>query len=189
MAHDRVTAGERWLAPMLRDARLATRRLFRTPVFVAATVLTLTVGLGLFGVVYTVVEKILLEPMPYRSPGDLYYVWRDYGEESSRRRAALPGSDVLELQRAGGVIENAVALQAFLGGVFAWNAEEDPIEISTIVTAPGLFEMLGVQAARIVASSCSTTSTLLSPSRSRRRAPISFRESRAWSPIVGSSST
>ena len=145
MARDRVTAAERWLGPLLRDASLVARRLFRAPVFVAVTALTLTLGLGLFAVVYTVVEKILLEPMPYRDPGDLYYVWRDYGETLNRRRAPLPGTDVLELQQAGGVIEDVVALQAFLGGVFSWNADEDPIEISTIVTAPGLFEMLGVQ--------------------------------------------
>src|SRR5262245_42450874 len=145
MARDRITAAERWLGPLLRDASLVARRLFRAPVFAAVTALTLTVGLGLFGVVYTVVEKILLEPLPYRDPGDLYYVWRDYGATQDRRRAALPGADVLDLQKAGGVIENAVALQAFLGGVFAWNADEDPIEISTIVTGPGLFEMLGVQ--------------------------------------------
>src|SRR5688572_27663468 len=141
MARDRVTAAERWLGAPLRDASLGVRRLLRAPVFVGVTALTLTVGLGLFAVVYTVVEKILLEPMPYRSPGDLYYVWRDYGEALNRRRAALPGTDVLELQKAGGVIESPVALQAFLGGVFAWNTDEDPIEISTIVTAPGLFEM------------------------------------------------
>ena len=102
MARDRVTAAERWLGPLLRDASLATRRLFRAPVFVAVTALTLTLGLGLFAVVYTVVEKILLEPMPYRDPGDLYYVWRDYGEALNRRRAPLPGTDVLELQKAGG---------------------------------------------------------------------------------------
>lgn len=147
MARDRVTAAESWLGPLLRDASLATRRLCRAPLFVAVTALTLTLGLGLFAVVYTVVEKILLEPLPYRDPGDLYYVWRDYGETLNRRRAPLPGTDVLELQQAGGVIEDVVALQAFLGGVFSWNADEDPIEISTIVTAPGLFEMLGVQPA------------------------------------------
>jgi putative ABC transport system permease protein len=147
MARDHVTAMERGLGPLLRDARLVTRRLVRAPVFVAVTALTLTLGLGLFAVVYTVVEKILLEPMPYRDAGDLYYVWRDYGEALNRRRAPLPGTDILELQRAGGVIETAVALQAFLGGVFSWKAEEDPIEISTVVTGPGLFEMLGVEAA------------------------------------------
>jgi putative ABC transport system permease protein len=147
MATNRATAVERGFWVLLRDASLVARRLCRAPVFVAVTALTLTVGLGLFAVVYTVVEKVLLEPMPYRSPDDLYYVWRDYGEQLNRRRAALPGTDVLQLQKAGGAIESVVALQAFLGGVFAWDAGEDPIEISTIVTAPGLFEMLGVEPA------------------------------------------
>ncbi|HEX7238485.1 MAG TPA: ABC transporter permease [Gammaproteobacteria bacterium] len=147
LSRDRVTGVQRWFGPLIRDAALVSRRLLRTPAFAAAAVLTLTIGLGMFGVVYTVVEKILLEPLPYRNPGDLYYVWRDYGATQDRRRAALPGTDVLELQRAGGVIESAVALQAFLGGVFSWRMDEDPIEISTIVTAPGLFETLGVQPA------------------------------------------
>ena len=60
---------------------------------------TLTIGLGLFAVVYTAVQKILIDPMPYRNPGDLYYVWRDYrnfepfaisasGSRRNRRRGA-----------------------------------------------------------------------------------------------------
>ena len=48
-----------------RDAELATRRLLRAPAFVVAIVGTLTVGLGTFAVVYTVVHKILIERMPY----------------------------------------------------------------------------------------------------------------------------
>ena len=50
MARDRLTAAERWLGPLLRDASLATRRLVRAPVFVAVTAVTLTLGLGLFAV-------------------------------------------------------------------------------------------------------------------------------------------
>jgi putative ABC transport system permease protein len=127
-----------------RDAELVTRRLLRSPAFVAATVGTLTLGLGLFAVVYTAVDKILLEPMPYRNPDDLYFVWRDYGPIQDRNRGRLPGKDVVELQKAGGVIETAVALQPFLGGVLSFREGTDPIEISTMVTSPGLFEVLGV---------------------------------------------
>jgi putative ABC transport system permease protein len=101
----------------------------------------------MFAVVYTVVEKVLLAPMPYRNPNDLYFVWRDYGPIQERKRGPLPGGDIVELQKAGGVIEGAVALQAFLGGVFSWNEAEDPMEVSVIVTSPGLFEMLGVEPA------------------------------------------
>ena len=41
-----------------RDAEYATRRLMRAPATVAAIVATLTLGLGMFAVVYTVVHKI-----------------------------------------------------------------------------------------------------------------------------------
>jgi len=127
-----------------RDAELVTRRLLRSPAFVAATVGTLTLGLGMFAVVYTAVDRILIEPMSYRNPHDLYFVWRDYGPIQDRNRARLPGTDIVELQKAGGVIEGAVGLQPFLGGVFSLREGTDPIEISTMVTSPGLFELLGV---------------------------------------------
>jgi len=127
-----------------RDTALVARRLARAPVFALVAVATLTLGLGLFAVVYTAVEKILVAPMPYPNPGDLYYVWRDYGPVEDRKHGGLLGTDVAELQNAGGVIESAVALQPFLGGLFAAPGAADPMEASVIVTAPGLFEMLGV---------------------------------------------
>src|SRR5689334_23847099 len=58
-----------------RDAELATRRLLRAPAFTFAAVSTLGIGLGLFSVVYTVVQTVLIDPLPYKNSGDLYYVW------------------------------------------------------------------------------------------------------------------
>src|SRR5262249_58506549 len=55
-----------------RDLELVRRRIARSPVFAATTIGTLTIGLGMFAVVYTVVQKVLLNPMPYNNPGDLY---------------------------------------------------------------------------------------------------------------------
>jgi len=47
-----------------RDLELASRRLRQKPLFLVAVVGTLTVGLGTFAVVYTAVDKILIEPLP-----------------------------------------------------------------------------------------------------------------------------
>jgi len=135
-----------WVRHLLKfnqpDFRISARRLFRSPAFVTTTVGTLTLGLGLFAVVYTMFDKVLIEPMPYKDPDNLYFVWRELGP--TRNHVSLPGADILELQKAGGVIESAVALQPFLGGVFSLREGIDPIEISVTVTSPGLFEMLGV---------------------------------------------
>ena len=128
-----------------RDAELAMRRLRRAPGFVAAMIGTLTVGLGAFAIVFTVVQQILIAPMPYKDPDDLYFVWRDYGPLLDLKRGWLAGTDVTELQKSS-VVEYAAALGRQLT-TFAVREGADPIEISVMTTSPNLFDLLGVQPA------------------------------------------
>jgi len=127
-----------------RDAELATRRLLRAPALVLAVVGTLGVGLGLFAVVYTVVQKVLIEPLPYKDPDNLYFVWRDYRAYFDLGRGWLGGTDVAELQKTGGVVEDAAGMLRQLT-TFAAREGGDATEISVIVTSPNLFDLLGVQ--------------------------------------------
>lgn len=127
-----------------RDAELATRRLLRAPALVLAVVGTLGLGLGLFAVVYTVVHKVLIESLPYKDADNLYFVWRDYRAYFDLGRGWLGGTDVAELQKTGGVIEDAAGLLRQLT-TFAAREGADATEISIIVTSPNLFDLLGVQ--------------------------------------------
>jgi putative ABC transport system permease protein len=127
-----------------RDVELVRRRLVRSPIFAATTIGTLTIGLGMFAVVYTAVQKILIDPMPYKDPGDLYYVWRDYGPINDVKRGSLAGTDIVELQKTNGIIEAAAGLQPFLGGVFSLREGAEPMEIAVMWTSPNLFDLLGV---------------------------------------------
>ena len=132
-----------------RDTERAVRRLVRAPVFALTMILTLTVGLGAFAVVYTVVDRVLLRPLPYDAPDDLYFVWRDYGW-FDLKRGWLGGTDVAALHTAGGVIEGAAALrrdQMTLAGAGSGAAEGDPEEIGVMSTTPNLFPLLGVRPA------------------------------------------
>jgi putative ABC transport system permease protein len=129
-----------------RDMEIAMRRLVRAPLFMAAMVGTLTMGLGAFAVVYTVVQKVLIAPMAYENPDDLYFVWRDYGKIFDLKRGWLSGPDVAELQKAGGLIEDAAGLQR-QQSLLSIREGADPIEIATTVTSPNLFDLLGVRPA------------------------------------------
>ena len=125
------------------DLERVLRRFVRTPMFVAAMVATLTVGLGAFAVVYTAVDKILMEPMPYKEPDDLYFVWRDYTAYLDLARGWLSGPDVAELQKAGGVIEATAGLQLATVALSA-TPEAEPYQVTMMLVSPNLFELLGV---------------------------------------------
>jgi predicted permease len=126
-----------------RDLELARRRLLRSRVFAAATLGTLTVGFGAFAVVYTAVDKVLVESMPYRDPENLYFVWRDQSASGGLKREWLAGPDVADLQKAGGAIEGAVGLQLSVPTLSA-RRDGEPQQILMMLTSPQLFELLGV---------------------------------------------
>src|SRR5579872_4583746 len=57
------------------EIRLVLRRLVRTPLFTIVTVLTLALGVGANVAVFSVVEGVLLKPLPYPNPERLVGVW------------------------------------------------------------------------------------------------------------------
>ena len=60
------------------ELKQSFRRLRRAPVFFAVSVLTLGIGIGAFTSVFGLAEAIIVEDMPYDSPEDLTWVWRNY---------------------------------------------------------------------------------------------------------------
>jgi predicted permease len=128
-----------------RDMELVLRRFRQKPMFVIAALTTLTVGLSIFAVVFTAVDKILIEPLPYKNPNDLYKV---YAEVPYLKvdRAPLSGSQVAELQNAVGPIEDAAAAVCGNGAIPSTD-NRDAFHITSMGVTPNLFGMLGVRPA------------------------------------------
>ncbi|MGA7522953.1 MAG: hypothetical protein WBW84_10755 [Acidobacteriaceae bacterium] len=57
------------------QARQVVRRLLRAPMFTLVTVITLAAGVGANIAVFSVVEGVLLKPLPYPHPKELVGVW------------------------------------------------------------------------------------------------------------------
>jgi predicted permease len=63
-----------WLERLGQDLRYGWRALRRTPAFTAVAVTTLALAIGANSAVFTVVNGVLLAPLPFRDPGRLYTV-------------------------------------------------------------------------------------------------------------------
>src|SRR5450631_667489 len=58
------------------EIRQVVRRLMRSPMFTVVTLLTIAIGVGANSAVFSVVNGILLKPLPYHDPGALISVWQ-----------------------------------------------------------------------------------------------------------------
>jgi putative ABC transport system permease protein len=78
----RDARGTRWLEDLLQDFRYAARRLRSNPGFTLVAVLTLALGIGASAAIFSAVNPILFQPLPYPDAGRIMAIW-DFRSESS----------------------------------------------------------------------------------------------------------
>ncbi len=124
------------------DVRYAWRALRRSPGFAAAAVFTFALGIGATTAIVSVVKAVLVEPLPYRDPSRLVFVWADM-TDLGYPHAPLAGPELAEFEERTTSIER-------IGGIWATNATlggvGDPEQLRMALVTADFFTVLGVDA-------------------------------------------
>src|SRR5262245_10312004 len=130
----------RWMDDCVRDVRYAVRSLLRTPAFTIAVLMTLALGIGANTAIFSIVDRVLLRPLPYPNADQLMVL-----NENSPRVANMDVNPAnwMDWQRASQTFESFAAWSdrfpvALIG-------QGEPERLQRQVVSYEFFPLLGVK--------------------------------------------
>jgi len=132
--------GWSWLERFTQDLRFALRTLRKDPGFTAVAVLTLALGVGANTAIFSVFNGVLLQPLAYRDPGQLYGIWTNQPGQNGRSGGS--GPDLVDFHDQAKSFDQVGAAVPF-SWVFTLGGEPKRVQCTAI--SPDLFSMLGVR--------------------------------------------
>jgi len=128
---------------LLQDLRYGIRSLLKNPGFTLVAVLALALGVGANTAIFSVVNRLLLSPLPFKDPDRLVMVWEKNIPRNRERNVVSP-ANFLDWNRQNQVFEHLAALAE--SPVNLTNAGE-PEEFQAQFVTASFFPLLGVQPA------------------------------------------
>lgn len=130
-----------WWDSLGLDLRFAIRTLRRSPGFSTVAILTLGLGIGGATALFSVIEGVLLRPLPYSEPDRLVQLWQ-LDEQANRSVFSNPNFvDVRERSRS---FESMMAYGSLVSPV-SLRGQVSRVEVTAV--SDGFFEVLGAQPA------------------------------------------
>ena len=129
---------------LLKDIRYGIRTLGKNPGFTAVAVLTLALGIGANTAIFSVVENVLLRPLPYPQPGNLVQIWNTYPPQAPR--AGLSPGDYADWRQQNASFSE-MGGYAYISQGFNLTGEAEPQRVLVSYASAGLFPLLGIKLA------------------------------------------
>jgi putative ABC transport system permease protein len=125
---------------LLQDLRYVLRSLRRQPVFSAIAILTMGLGIGATTAIFSVVNGVLLKPLPYREPNRLVAVWESLKDD----RIAISYQNYMDWRRRQHGFDDIAVYNPFQA--FNMTGQGNAERVRGALVSGNLFQLLGARA-------------------------------------------
>ncbi|HTM23985.1 MAG TPA: ABC transporter permease [Vicinamibacterales bacterium] len=142
LARVRHTERREYMDQLLHDVRIAMRGLRRTPWFTLTVLATLAIGLGANAAVFSVVSRVLIDPLPYHDPERLVLLYSSSARDS---RGFVSPNEIQQLQRSSRSLTSVAAFGWYAG--YTYVGDRETLSWQGVSVGPNFFQTLGVRPA------------------------------------------
>jgi putative ABC transport system permease protein len=125
---------------LLNDIRYGIRSLLKRPSFTAVAVVTLALGIGANTAIFSVVNGVLLRPLPFVSPDRLVMLW-GVDKQGPSEKVPVSHPNFVDWRSRNQVFEQ---LAGFASGEMTLTGRGDPLRLRGALVTANLFPLLGV---------------------------------------------
>ncbi|HKS27514.1 MAG TPA: ABC transporter permease [Pyrinomonadaceae bacterium] len=126
---------------LLQDLKYGARMMWKSPGFTAIAVIALALGIGANTAIFSVVNTLILRPLPYRDSDRLVTVW-EFNRPRNRHQNVINPGNFMDWRDQNSVFE---AMAAFIDTRTNLTGKDEPVELPAQVATTNLFQVLGVE--------------------------------------------
>ena len=126
----------------VQDLRFGARTLLRNPGFAAVAILTLALGIGANAAIFSVVNAVLLRPLPWTDPDRAVMIWSRW---TAFDKTWVASGEVVDYRKRTRTLAD---IAAWADGQVNLTGDGDPERVASANVSANLFSVLGVQPAR-----------------------------------------
>src|ERR1044071_5281066 len=129
---------------LLKDVRFGTRTLMKNPGFAVVAVIALALGIGANTAIFSVVNAVLLRPLPYPTPERIMTLWQNREASGGPEREWTTPADFKDWREQSQTFES-------MGAFASWGptltGQDEPEQLRGAIVSYDMFSVLGVEPA------------------------------------------
>lgn len=126
---------------LLQDLRFAMRSLRKSPAYAIVMLCTMALGVGLNSAMFSIVNAVMLRPLPYQDPDRLVGIWE--AQRGGSRSIHFAGPNYEDLQDRAGLFE---AVAQYRGGQAVVGGGASPVRAQAYLVSREFFRVMGATA-------------------------------------------